>query len=259
MLATFKELYEYRELLYNLVIKELKVKYRRSILGFFWSFLNPLLMMAVFTFIFSFVFRAGIKNFPIFFLVGFLPWNFFSMSLSVSTSSIVTNANLIKKVYFPREIIPFSIVLANLINFLLELIVLFIFLIAFGYNFWPYLPLLVVAILFHLLLSAGFGLVFSSITVYFRDIQQLIVVLLLVWFYATPVIYDMKMIPEKVQAFLKILNPMTSVILLYRQLLYHNKMPSLVLVGYAVLSSLTIFSAGYFIFKKLSPSFAKEI
>lgn len=259
MFSKFKELYEYRELLINLVIRELKVKYKNSALGFFWSLLNPLLMMLVFTFIFSFVFRAGVKNFPIFFLVGFLPWNFFSMSLSRGSGSIIDSANLIKKVYFPREIIPLSIIFANLVNFLLELVVLFVFLLVYGYNFFLYLPLLLFVIVLQVLMSAGFSLALASLTVYFRDLQQIIGILLMVWFYGTPIIYPMEMVPTAAQSLIKYINPMTSIIFLYREALYNLQFPSAKLTLYAVFASLIIFTLGYALFSKLSMSFAKEV
>lgn len=259
MLNKLKELYEYRELLINLVIKELKVKYKNSALGFFWSLLNPLLMMLVFTFIFSIVFRANVENFPIFFLVAFLPWNFFTISLTRGSSCIIDNANLIKKVYFPREIIPLSIILANLVNFLLELIVLFVFLLVYGYNFFLYLPLLLVAIILQVFMSAGFSLALASLTVYFRDLQQIIGIILLVWLYGTPIIYPIEMAPAVAQPLIKYLNPMTSIIFLYREALYYLHLPSLKLLLYATFISFVIFSLGYVIFNKLSTSFAKEL
>lgn len=259
LLEKIREYLEYRELLLSLVTKELKVKYKNSVLGFLWSFVNPLLLMAVYTFIFSVVFKnKGIDNFPIFLLVGLLPWNFMSLSVGASVSSIVSNANLIKKVYFPREFLPVSSVLANLVNFLLELMVLFVFLLIFGYRFYYYLPFLVLAILLQTLVVIGFSLFFSSTNVYFRDIQQLINLLLLLWFFVTPIVYQLEMVPAKLRAIIK-LNPMAPIILLYRSALYKNEMPSALIVGAAVLSALVVFTIGYAIFIRLSASFAKEV
>lgn len=259
MVKRLLELYEYRELLIALVIKELKVKYKNSALGFFWSLLNPLLQMLVFTFIFSFVFRAGVKDFPIFFLTGFLPWNFFAFSLTRATASIIENANLIKKVYFPREIIPLSIILANLVNFALELLVLFVFLIIYGYNFLPFFPLLLFAIVLEVLMMSGFSFALASSTVYFRDLQQLINILLMVWFYGTAVIYPINMVPAVGQVLVKYVNPVTSLIMLYREALYNLNFPHLSVVLYATATSVFIFVAGYWLFSKLSASFAKEV
>ncbi|MBS3909183.1 MAG: ABC transporter permease [Actinobacteria bacterium] len=259
MLKALQELYEYRELLINLVVKELKIKYKNSILGFFWSLIHPLLMMLVFTFIFSYVFRANIENYPVYFLVGFLPWNFFVTVLSVSTGSIVGSGSLIKKVYFPHEIIPISLVVANLVNLFLSLAVLFVVLALYGYNFYVFLPVLLFAIIAHTLLTVGFSLMLAGLNVYFRDIEQLIGIMLLIWFYGTPVLYDMSMIPDRFLWLIKYANPMTSVIFLYREALYYLHWPSLKLLAYTTVSSLLVFWAGYWLFKRLSPAFAKEV
>lgn len=259
MLKALKEIYDYRELLINLVIKELKVRYKNSVLGFFWSFIQPLLMMTVFTFIFSYVFKAGIKNYAVFFLVGFLPWNFFTTVLTISTPSIVLNGNLVKKVYFPREIIPISLALANVVNLLLTFLVLFAMLLFYGYKFYIFLPVLVLAIILQLLLTLGLSFALSSLNVYLRDIQEFIGILLLIWFYGTPVIYDLTMIPSKMRPIIEYINPMASIIFLYREALYYLRWPSLKLIAYATISSLIVFWAGYWIFRRLSPEFTKEV
>lgn len=259
LVSRARELHSYRELLYALVVKELKVRYKGSALGFLWSLVNPLLMMLVFTFVFSFVFRAGVKDFPLFFLAGFLAWNFFSVSVVRSTSSIIENANLIKKVYFPREIIPLSIVFANLINFGLELLVLFVFLLVKGYIFLPYLPLLVYAIAIQVVMISGFSLAVAAATVYFRDLQQLMGILLMAWFYGTPVLYPLEMVPDWAEPFVKIVNPMTSVILLFREALYNLNYPSLRVLVYPLVVAGVVLLAGSALFARLSPSFAKEV
>lgn len=242
----------------NMITKELKLQYRNSFLGFLWSLLSPLLMMIVFTLIFSFVFRFDVKNFPIFLLCGLLPWNFHSISLSSSTTAIVSSG-LIKKVYFPREILPISIVIASFINFLLSLIVLFVFLIYYGYPFYRVIYMLPFVLLIQLIFSLGLGFLVSSLNVYFRDIQHFISVLLLVWFYASPIIYPAdKVIPEKYQFFYN-LNPLASVITLYRQVLYYNTFPELKLMAYAILVSSLFLVVGYGIFTRLSGRFAEEI
>ncbi len=259
MLKALKEIYDYRELLINLTIKDLKVRYKNSILGFFWSLIQPLLMMLIFTFVFSYVFKAGIKNYAVFFIVGFLPWNFFATVLALGTTSIVSNGSLIKKVYFPREIIPISLALANMVNLLLSFLVLFVILLLYGYNFFIFLPVLVLAIILQLLMTLGLSLALAGLNVYFRDIEQFIGILLTVWFYGTPIIYDFSMIPAKMKLAIEYANPMASVILLYRGALYNLYWPSLKLVAYAMISSLIIFWIGYWIFRRLSPEFAKEV
>ncbi len=254
-----KEYVEHNELLLNLIAKELKLKYKNSMLGFLWSFINPFILMAVYTFIFGVVFKSrGIANYPIFLLVGLLPWNFLALSLSSSVASIIGNASLVKKVYFPREFLVISVVAANLVTFMLELVVLFAFLLLYGYRFYYFIPVLMLAIALESILVSGLCLFFASANVYFRDIQQLLSVILLLWFFATPIVYKLEMVPSKLQFFLK-LNPMTYIILLYREALFSNVAPSLMVTSLAFTSSVAIFVMGYTVFNRLSKSFAKEV
>ncbi len=262
MISKIREIYNYRELLSVFVRKELKVKYKNSVLGFLWSFINPIVMAIVYTLIFSVVFPNPIKNFPIFLLIGLLPWNFFLLSLANCTNSIIANSNLITKVFFPREIIPLSIVLAALVDFMLEMTVIFVILLVLGYNFIPFLPLFILVVFLQVVLITGFSLFFSSLTVYFRDIQQLIGLLLTIWFFATPIVYDIGFVSNKstlAAMALKIFNPMTSIVLLYRQALLHLGWPSINLLIYAFGGSFGVFFLGYFVFQKYSPNFAKEV
>ncbi len=266
LLEKIKSLYEYRDLLTTLTIKELKVQYRGSVLGFFWSLLNPLLMMLIFTFVFAYIFKFNIKNFPIFLLCALLPWNFFSTAVTVATSSIIANAELIKKVYFPREILPLSIVGANLINFLLSLIVLFVFLIIYGYNFYVFLPVLVLIVIIQTVLTTGCCLLLTAINVYFRDIEYIVTVGLLALFYGTPIIYPLSWVESSYWmteypffTYLYKLNPLVPLVILYRDVLYNNQMPSLNMFAYAVGSALTLLVIGYMVFNRLEPKFAEEV
>ncbi|MFA5866598.1 MAG: ABC transporter permease [Actinomycetota bacterium] len=266
MIAKLRELYAYRELLLNLVKKELKLRYRGSVLGFLWSLLNPLLMMLVFTFVFANVFKLGIKDFPVFLLVGLLPWNFFSGAVSSSTGSIINYGHLVKKVYFPREILPISYVLADLVNFLLAMLVLIPFLIYYGYNFYIYIPLVLVVIVLQVCLTLGFAFILSSLNVFFRDIQYIVGVIMLILFYATPIIYSLEMIQN--MSFMKEhpwlltvyqLNPLTALITMYRNMLYNMALPSLKIIGFSIGVSLAVLFLGYFIFHKMEPRFAEEV
>jgi lipopolysaccharide transport system permease protein len=261
-----RELYEYRDLIWTLSVKELKVQYRNSVLGFLWSLLNPLLMMLIFSFVFTNVLKFGIKDFPVFLLCGLLPWNFFNAALVSATGSIVANGSLIKKVYFPREILPLSSVLANLFNFLLSLIVLFVFLVAYGYHFWVWLIILPVIIVVETLCITGLSLLLAGLNVYYRDIQYIVSVGLMALFYATPIIYTF----EKVKAsywmthypwLLTIynLNPMTSIVNSYRSILFQIQLPSLSSVLYALGITVVLLVLGYVVFRRLEPAFADEV
>ena len=264
MINYFKELYRYRELLWNLTKKELKVRYRGSILGIFWSLLNPVIMTLVYSFVFSIVLKSPIVDFPIFLLSGLIPWNFLASSLNVGIDSIVGNSHLINKIKFPREILPLSITFSNLINFLLELIAFFIFLTFMGYKFYKMLYLLPLIILIQMFLVIGATLLVSSINVYFRDIKHLLNIFMVLWFFATPIIYDIGIVPGKFR-YLMIVNPMTVFTILYRNIFYYVNFPAQ--LGYPSLRtlilclslSITILLFGYYLFNKLSPRFAEEI
>jgi ABC-type polysaccharide/polyol phosphate export permease len=164
------ELWGYRELVRNLVIRDLKVRYRNSMLGILWSLFNPLLMMAVFTVVFTVMTPySSVKSYPVFVLCGILPWNFFSASVIASIRSIVDNAPLVNKVYFPREILPISVVLANLINFLLALIVLFALMFVFQIPLTRWILLLPVVIMVQLIFTIGISLILATANVFYRD------------------------------------------------------------------------------------------
>jgi len=264
MISNVKTLFSYRELLFSLTKKELKVKYRGSALGFFWSLLNPILTMLVYSFVFSIVLRAGIKEFAIFLICALLPFNFLSNSVNYGASSIIGNSNLVNKIYFPREIIPLSIVFTNLINFFFELAALFIVLGIMGYKFYMYLYLLPIIIFIQFFLVVGMTLLVSALNVFFRDLQHLITIIMMVWFFGTPIIYPLSMVPERFQYVIKI-NPMTIYAAYYRNIFYYVKYPegagfpnTLETLG-ALGITLLIFFAGYYVFKRLEPRFAEEI
>lgn len=265
MFADIKKLFSYRELLISLTKKELKVKYRGSALGFFWSLLNPILTMLVYSFVFSIVLRAGIQEFGIFLICALLPFNFLSNSVNYGTGSIISNSNLVNKIYFPREILPLSIVFSNLVNFLLELVALFIVLAFMGYKFYLFLYILPVLIFIQIFLVVGMTLLVSALNVFFRDLQHLITIVMMVWFFGTPIIYPLSMVPERFQPFIKFINPMTIYVTYYRNIFYYTKFhegagfPSVLETIAALGISLLIFFIGYFVFKKLEYRFAEEI
>ena len=264
MIKYFKELYKYKELLWNLTRKELKVRYRGSILGIFWSLLNPVIMTLVYTFVFSIVLGSGNKDYPVFLLSGLIPWNFLASSLNVGVDSIVGNSHLINKIKFPREIMPLSIIFSNFINFLLELVAFFILLIFLGYKFYKLLYLLPLIIFIQIFLVIGATLIVSSINVYFRDTKHILNIFMLIWFFATPIIYNIGIVPEKYR-YLMIINPMTVFTILYRNVFYYVNFPaqleflSLRTLLLCLSLSIAILLFGYYLFNKLSPRFAEEI
>jgi ABC-2 type transport system permease protein len=213
----------YHELLTGMVRKELKVKYKNSVLGFTWSLLNPLLYLVVFYVAFQIILKAGIPSFPIFLLSGLLVWNLFSMGLSGATGSVVNNAGLVKKVSFPREILPLAAIGSMLVHFFLQSLVLFAVLIIVRWEVaWSYMPLLPVALIALLFLTAALGILLSAMNVYLRDTQHFLELALLAWFWMTPIVYPFQQVATRPGWSAKVwmLNPVTPIVLLFQRAIY---------------------------------------
>lgn len=263
MLARARQSIDYRDLLYNLVVRDLKVRYKHSALGFFWSLLNPLLLMAVFTFVFTQLLPSDKTRpaFPVFFLCALLPWNWCATAVMGTLSSIVGNGHLIKKVYFPREMLPVSVVLSTMVNFLLSIPALLLLMALLRPNFnahMAWVPLLVVT---QMLFLIGLGFLLSSLNVFFRDTSVLVEVGLSAWFFLTPIIYDAKDVAGQFSNLMYYLNPMASIIANYRDIFYYTDplSPDPAFMFRTLLTSIAIFLAGYFIFMRLSRHFGEEI
>ncbi len=251
----FARIYRYKELIRALAEKEVKIKYKSAVLGQLWSLLNPLLLMLVFSVVFTVIIRVEINNFPVFLLCALLPWFFLSFSLSAATTSIVDNASLIKKAYFPHEVIPLSIVIANLFNFLISLILLFIFLLFYSIYpglSWFYLPLV---ILLQSIFVLGLCLLSSAFHTMFRDVKYILELILLVWFYATPIFYPLSFVPDNIRPFF-LLNPLTVFINLYREILLYRKMPEAGLLFLAFVLSMAFYAIGMAVFTGKKKNFA---
>ena len=258
MVKKIKEITVYKELLFNLTSKELKLKYKNSALGFFWSFLNPLLMLTVYTFAFRFIMKVQIENYSLVLLAGLLPWNFFNASVQGSTMSLVNNSQLIKKVYFPREIIPLSLIMSNFVNFLMTLIVLFAAMMLFGVPLGINILMLPFVLILLVMFTTGLSLMLSVLNVYYRDISHFTEILFMAWIYLTPVIYSFSMIPEKYRVFL-MLNPMTLVVELIRDTTIRNVFPDLkFLIALIIVASITL-AVGQRVFTKLERDIAERI
>jgi lipopolysaccharide transport system permease protein len=263
------ELYRYRELIRNLVASELKARYKNSALGFVWSLLNPLAMMLVFTVVFSVLApNQQIDKYPLFVLCGLLPWYFFSDSLMSSINSVVANANLIKKVYFPREVLPIASVLAQLVNFLLAFLILFVALVIFRARFSPWLWTLPIVILIQTCLTVGIALMLSTLNVFYRDTMIVMNVVMLAWFFLTPVFYAVTTLPTSytfygiplnIQRLAYILNPIASLINIYRDLLYWGSRTDLDFFARTTVTALVVLVIGYWVFVRYSDRFGEEL
>lgn len=263
VLGVFRELWAYRDLLINLVNRDLAVRYKRSALGFLWSFLNPLLMMLVFSIVFMVVKPLSVRSYPLFVLAGLLPWMFLTGSLSGAARSITSNANLIDKVYFPREILPLSVVLANLVNFLLSLIVFLPLALALGANFSAWTLALPAIILVQLILVTGLSLIVAALNVYYRDTELVLDVALTAWFFLTPIFYELELLPNRflgidIWRLVYTLNPMATLVTDYRYImLYEYPVIRHTLVSLVI--GIVALVVGWVLFRRLAPNFAEEV
>jgi lipopolysaccharide transport system permease protein len=258
--AQVRELLSYRTLLRELVIREFRAKYKRSWLGVLWSLLNPLLLMLVYTLVFSVIARVKIANYPMLLLPGLLAWNFLSGALGQGVTSVVRHADLIKKVYLPREVLPVATVGANLINFGISLVLLVPFILFFHiHEGWPLL-LLPVLIVLEAIFVTGAALLVASLDVYLRDIEHLIQVLLLIWFFATPIIYPYSggLLSQRVSTIL-LVNPLTWLMDSYQRILYWNLWPRPEFLAAFTAAALVVLVGGAIIFGRLKWSFAEEL
>lgn len=257
-MSVFKGLYEYRELLKTSIKKDIRGKYKSSILGVIWSFLNPLLQLAVYAIVFPLIMKSNIPNYTVFVCCGLIPWTFFSTAISRTSFVMVENANIIKKVYFPREILPISIVTSEMVNFIISTIIILAFVIAYGIGFSWYIVFYPVILIIQYILLIGISLLVSSITVYIRDLQHFIGILLQLLFYATPIVYGLDIIPQSFRWILKI-NPMSYIIDGYRSIFYYQRMPDFVGLGIVLAISVILCIIGYLVFNKLQKRFAEEL
>ncbi|MBE6161600.1 MAG: ABC transporter permease [Firmicutes bacterium] len=254
----FKELYQYRELLKTNVKKEIRGKYKGSFLGVLWSFINPLLMTLIYAIVFPFVLKNTQEHYVTFLIIGILPWNWFTLNIIQGTTTFLSNAGIIKKVYFPREILPISVVTSGLINFLISCIIIALFLIFSGIGFSGYIVYLPLIILAQYILMLAIIFLTSSINVYIRDAEYIINFIIQMLFYATPILYSTDLFPEKIAGLLKI-NPMVTIIECYRDVLFYHNQPHLKSLLIVILTSLILLLINYRIFRRLEKGFAEEV
>ena len=255
----FKEIYAYREMIFSLVRRDLKGRYKGSALGFFWTFLNPLLQLVVYTFVFSVIMRSNVEDYYLHLFVALVPWLFFSMSVSEGCSCIRSQQDLVKKIYFPREVLPIAYVTSQFINMLLSFVVVLVVVLISGrgLNLIALLCLPIIAIVEYLL-CLGSALFVPAMSVYIRDMEYLLKIITMALQFLTPVMYSIDIVPERFMA-IYLLNPMTPIILAYRDILYYGKVPRLTTLLHAVLMGMILLVIGFLVFGKLKRRFAEEL
>ena len=251
-------LLSYKDLVKNLVSRDFKTRYKRSYLGILWSLFNPLLLIIVYTLAFDYIMQIRVKNFPMFFMCGYLPWSYLSASLTIALSSLSDSGYLIKAVYFPREVLPLSIVISCLFHFLITFIFVFPILLIYGYvphGSYLVLPLI---ILLQTIFIFGMSLFLASIHVFFRDLRYILDVILMAWFWVTPIVYPMSLIPD---AYLAVhqLNPMTLFATAYREVLLSGQLPTSGHWISLLLATLGSLILGYIPFLRIKKTLAEEV
>jgi ABC-type polysaccharide/polyol phosphate export permease len=264
-----------RELTWNLTLRELRGRYKRSVLGWTWSLLNPLSTVLVFSIVFKFFLKieppvgnpSGLDNFALFLLCGLIAWNYLANSMNASMESLVGNRNLIEKVYFPREVLVVATVLSLLVTFVIELAVLTVILVILGNMALPWIPVALGVAAIQTLFVLGIGLLLSVLNVYFRDVKHLIGIVLQALFYSAPIVYPARLVPAEADLFgwafplrrIYDLNPLVTIVETYRDVLYDLRFPPLGDVAYLVAWSVGVFILGLWTFNRLEPRLAEEV
>lgn len=254
MKEAWQHFLQYKPLLKELVGRDLKVKYRRSFLGYVWSLLNPLLMMTVMTVVFSYMFRFDIPNYPLYLITGQTLWNFFNESTSMSMYSVLQNGGLIKKVYIPKFIFPISRVLSSFVTMSFSLAAIVIVMLFTKAPFYWTTLLFPIPLLFLLLFSMGIGMVLSALSVYFRDITHLYGVLTLAWMYLTPIFYPVNALPEEIVPIVQS-NPMCVYITFFRELVLYGTVPEVAMWLRCAGTSAIALALGMIVFRKMQRNF----
>ncbi len=252
------DLKQYKEFLKTNVKKDIRGKYKGSFLGVLWSFLNPLLSVLVYAIVFPYIMRVKVENYLIYLITGIIPWTFFTSSINMGMNSVLYNSNIIKKVYFPRIILPISSVTSCLVNFLISCIIILVFCLGSGVGISIHLLWLPIIAIIQYILQLGLAFILSAIEIYMRDIEHIVNFLISMLFYATPILYT----PDTFQGDLTILlklNPLTYLMSAYRNIFFYHQNPSIKGLGLVLTISLVFFFVGYFIFEKLQKGFAEEV
>lgn len=260
MIKRIKEIYAYRTMIYSLVKRDLKGRYKGSVLGFLWTFINPLFQLLIYTFVFSIVLHSDVKDYYMFLFVALIPWIFFSTSLAGGSTCITSQKNMVQKIYFPREVLPISFVTSQFVNMLLSFIVIFAVMVIARYKFNPLALLcLIPVMLTEYILALGFTFILSAVTVYFQDMQFIMGILTMAWQFLSPIMYSQERVPVEFRAIYMYVNPMAPIIIAYRDILYYGRVPELATLLSALLMGVLLFVIGWFTFDRMQRHFVEEM
>ena len=259
MIQIVKAIYAYMYMIASLVRRELRGRYKGSVLGFLWTYINPLCQVVVYSAVFSVIFRVEIDKFYLYLIIGMMPWTFFNTAVQGGATCVRAQADMVKKIYFPREVIPVSYVTSAFINMLFSFLIVFLAVLVSGFGFyWKGMLYLPIIMLFEYLLALGIAFAISAATVYFRDLEQIVSVVMMAWIYITPIMYTIDYVPEQYRYFM-MLNPMTPIVEVYHQILYYRMVPT---PNYLLLAGTTgclVFAIGFLLFTVLERNFAEEM
>ena len=253
-----KNLYNYRELLKSNIKKEIRGKYKGSFLGILWSFFNPLLQVAVYAIVFPYIMRVKTENYLQYLIVGIIPWTFFTTVINQGMITVRMNAGIIKKVYFPREILPISVALSGLVNFFISCIIILLFCIFGGLGISWHLILLPFFAIIQFLLTLGIVFALSAINIYIKDTEYIVTFVLSMLFYVTPILYNASLFPDNARWILQV-NPLSGLITSYRDIFMYHTLPPINTILYIIGITIVIFITGLLIFRKLEKGFAEEV
>jgi lipopolysaccharide transport system permease protein len=274
-MTSLSEIVGARELTWNLTLRELRSRYKKSVLGWTWSLLNPLATVIIYSIVFSYFLKvepetgdpSGLNNFAVFLLCGLLPWNFLQSSINGSMGALIGNSNLIKKVYFPREVFVISTIASLVITFFIELAVLSIILLVMGNMVLPWLPVVALIVAIQTVFVVGIGLTLSVLNVYFRDVQHLVSIALQALFYSAPIVYTLSYVPDTAEIFgrsvpigdIYRLNPLVQFIDAYRDPLYNLRFPPFLTIVYLLVWSFGLLGIGVVVFRRLEGRVPEEV
>lgn len=253
-----RDLFEYRQMIFNLVTRDLKGRYRNSLIGFFWTFLNPLLQLLIYTFAFSIVMPIGIDNYYMHLFVALVPWIFFSSCMTGGSRAVIDQQDMVKKIYFPRMVLPISYTTSQFVNMFLSFIVVLGVLIISGIGInlrvIIYLPFIMII---QYIFTLGITLICSSISVYYRDLEQIFGIVSVGLMYASPIVYSIDSVPEQFRSIIESV-PMTTIIVAYRDILYYKQEPNVDNLIFLLMVSIVVFMIGWMVFDKLQRRFVEE-